>query len=538
MMKLRTKFSLVVVLLCALSFAFEVGLLLRGFEATVGGLMNQVYGKQLVTLGDFLKRNSIGISLAQTKKDFGVELTLFDTDLIRTETTLDQKLVGLPLDDGEARSALLANGYYTGLVQINGADYLTYYSKYRSGYLFLGMNCESVFANFAKDLNKMRFFALVTALLALVLVALVFIYFFQRLVLKPLVEFGKGVHSLQSLDLTTRFVVTEDELGVLGKELNSFTEVLTVTLKSVLEMVSNVQLIGLELESKASALFLTGGLEAEVNKKVGLANVKVASNAQTVNDLVRTQVASTEELTAVIQELTSGLNEQTKLVLGASGTVSDLTPKLNELSFKLDSGLDLTKALSVAFESVNSKLKGLVALSEQSKLLALNAKIEAARAGEAGRGFSVVADEVGKLAVATLGFTKEVTGLVEDLKTKVVSTVSLVGEVDSSNDEVVTVLSGLNSKFDVLSACFEQQLVAMQELGVGADSLSGASTEIEAATVEQVDIVNEVSQELAKLSASIQKNVKTTELCGFETEKLKTETARLAVSVRKFKFFS
>ena len=135
----------------------------------------------------------------------------------------------------------------------------------------------------------------------------------------------------------------------------------------------------------------------------------IQSNVAEVSNRLETIVATTREQTATVHELVTsiqGVNLDGEIIhlphlaenLGEM--LSELTQKILSLSTR---GVSMSSALDGVLKelsSVEGSVAGIDKINKRTSLLALNAKIEAARAGEAGRGFSVVADEVRELANA------------------------------------------------------------------------------------------------------------------------------------------
>ena len=143
--------------------------------------------------------------------------------------------------------------------------------------------------------------------------------------------------------------------------------------------------------------------------EVQIVSSDIQSNVLEISNRLETIVATTREQTATVHELVTsieGVNVDGEIIhlphlaenLGEA--LSELIQKVLDISSR---GASMSSALNgvvAELRSVEGSLASIDKINKRTNLLALNAKIEAARAGEAGRGFSVVADEVRELAMA------------------------------------------------------------------------------------------------------------------------------------------
>ena len=121
-------------------------------------------------------------------------------------------------------------------------------------------------------------------------------------------------------------------------------------------------------------------------------------------------------MAAVLHEEKLQAAEAAEVALLSGQTTTEIASNLHQLAQDSSKTADEVDSLSRQADKIGSIVQLIHEIADQTNLLALNAAIEAARAGESGRGFAVVADEVRKLAERTSKATKDIGGLVSDIR--------------------------------------------------------------------------------------------------------------------------
>lgn len=214
---------------------------------------------------------------------------------------------------------------------------------------------------------------------------------------------------------------------------------------------------------------------------------------------VNTQASAVSQTTAAAIELS-----KTSESIGASiKRVSDMA---DHVLGGMQSIKETTHDVSEVLQSLSSKSRDISAITQlinevadKTNLLAVNAAIEAARAGEHGRGFSVVADQIGKLADSTARSTKDIASLVEGIEvdmSRIVQAMDLslsnvdqevllardaakmAGEIATTANEqvlgsrqIAEAMHNIDDSMQQIAQGVEQSTVAMQQLTAFADEI-------------------------------------------------------------------
>ena len=241
------------------------------------------------------------------------------------------------------------------------------------------------------------------------------------------------------------------------------------------------------------------------------------------HNLVNTIQSTAEELYAISMETTSSLeviSVQTEEIASSTHQgldfVAETEDKSNAGKEHLASQTDLMNTVLERVDGLEasmdqlrissqkiSEIVGLVTgIADQTNLLALNASIEAARAGEHGKGFAVVAEEVRKLAEETKNAVKNVSILIQETESNIISMADSVNSVDTqvkvSVDTQHELIASFNAIAEAVSGIRTQYMSTSRDIGTIAKlitELSDGAGLVSSSSDQLIGIVHELSKE-------------------------------------------
>ncbi|AZC22469.1 Methyl-accepting chemotaxis sensor/transducer protein [Pseudomonas sessilinigenes] len=348
--------------------------------------------------------------------------------------------------------------------------------------------------------TQARSLQLTSTLLAL-LVGVLAAVIITRQITRPLRETLTAVERIASGDLTQDMHITRrDELGVLQQGIARMGVTLRELIGGIRDGVTQIASAAEELSA------VTEETSAGVNSQ------KVETD----------QVATAmHEMTATVQEVARNAEEASQAASAADGearegdkVVAQAIEQIERLASEVVRSTDAMTVLQQESDKIGSVMDVIKAVAEQTNLLALNAAIEAARAGEAGRGFAVVADEVRALAQRTQKSTEEIEELVAGLQngTQQVATVmqnsrvltdssvELTRKAGASLENITRTVSNIQSMNQQIAAAAEEQSAVAEEISRSIINVRDVSEQTAAASEETAAS----SVELARLGGQLQ----------------------------------
>lgn len=330
-------------------------------------------------------------------------------------------------------------------------------------------------------------------------------------------------------------IKSKDEFEGIADSINNFNK----KLKGTIEIIKH----------NSNAVMKDSNCLASVSEEMASSSEVVASSIQ---DLTRSSACQTEEIesiSSILKGFGEKLDNATDSIKNVNSKIDLIKSKANESNEDMVALDNTIRETVLAFNNVSEKIRGLGKqlsqvnvitnlindISDQTNLLALNAAIEAASAGEAGRGFSVVAEEIRKLAEQSKESSLSINNLIQNISKEsnlVVETSSNMNNV--LNNQTATIESSLDSFKDII-AYIEEIFPRISRIS---DSIVIIDKEKES-ILRSVGSVAQMSEEVLasteEISASIQELSASSQEVAASSEGLNGKAEKMIESINMFK---
>ena len=308
-------------------------------------------------------------------------------------------------------------------------------------------------------------------------------------------------------DLTQEATVTEDITGAIADSVNYTVEELRSLVGNVQSTATRVAQTTSKVETTSTELLATSTEQLREIRETGQSVLDMAAR---INDVSAQAQESASVARQSLQAAESGLTA----VQNAIGGMNSIRDQIQETSKRI-------KRLGESSQEIGEITELIADITEQTNVLALNAAIQAASAGEAGRGFSVVAEEVQRLAERSGDATRQIAALVKAIQT---DTQDAVAAMERSTQGVV---EGARLSDNAGTALSEIDSVSRR--------LADLIEQISSAASKEADQANEVASNIQHIFAVTEQTGESTRSTANQVRDLARMADELRQSVARFK---
>lgn len=455
----------------------------------------------------------------------GMDVTVFSADSIRIASTIDG-VVGTSMDSHILEELQTGKDYFATDANVNGVSYFGYYIPFFDDGEFNGATFTGIPQLEANNTIMHSIIKIIGCILICGIFAIAVAIFTVRGIINSIDGLHNTIGTLLDNNLSVKhekYDFEHDEIEEISNKTVDFSEHLN-------QIITVIKSASIDLKEIAS----------DLNTNVQFTNDTCNQISQAVENVSIGAVSQAENTTNAAQNISDMSDELGKIKSNANDLNSIASSMDNEKNNALSTLVDLQKVNEIIVEEVSSTSKQVNATSEsveqikkavemiqdiadQTKLLSLNASIEASHAGEHGKGFSVVAEEIGKLASQSAQSSDEIEEILKHLvrnydiiiqnvkstsdnmevqNDKLIETQNVFNALEKDINGTVDRITEINSMVEHLNVEIGRMVDMISDLSAISEENSASTEQIMASVQELTAIIGHVLEKATNVNES------------------------------------